>query len=249
MRRRISPDLRGTRSAFWLALLTATLTVAMTGISAAARGPAAVVRDGRADRPQIALTIDDGYDTGVCHQMLDTLRSRKVPATWFPIGKNVAAHAHFWRDVARDYPIANHTQFHAILPALGARKIRRQIRLAEWTVQRVTGKPILKVFRPPGGALDARVRWIAGSLGYPVLLIWDTTNLDTDLRASQGERLSAALRGTNGSVILMHCNHQWSADLLPRIIRSYRQRGYRFVTVGHLLKRAGFVTATEATSG
>lgn len=118
-----------------------------------------------------------------------------------------------------------------------------------WTVRRVTGKPILKVLRPPGGALDARVRWIAGSLGYPALLIWDTTNLDTDLRASQGERLSAALRGTNGSVILMHCNHQFSADIPPQVIRSYRLRGYRFVTVDHLLKRAGFVMATEATCG
>lgn len=155
----------------------------------------------------------------------------------------MADHPKFWRNVARDYPIANHTQYHGILPNLGKKQIRRQIRNAESTIERVTRKPILKVLRPPGGAYDTRVRWAAWNLGYPVLLIWDTSSGDTSLRSTREGMLRAALRGTRGSVILMHCNRQVSADILPRIIRTYRQRGYKFVTVGHLLRRAGYKTS------
>ena len=234
----------GIRASYSLALVIAGLLVALSGGTVLARGGAAVIYDGRHDRPEIALTIDDGYNTGVCRQMLSTLRARHVPATFFPIGKNVARNPRFWRNVAKDYPIANHTQFHGILPPLSETRIHRQTRIAEWTVKKFTGKPILKVLRPPGGAWNDKVRRVAGRLGYHTLLIWDTTDADTDLSASPAAMVRAALRGGKGSVLLMHCNHQVSADILPRIIRAYRQRGFRFVTVPRLLERIGYVTSS-----
>lgn len=224
----------------WLALVIAGLAVCLAGPTVMAGTRSAVVYDGRKDRAEIALTIDDGDSTPVCRRMLRTLRAEHVPATFFPIGRNVAAHPKFWRNVARDHPIGNHTWDHADLANLNGRHIRREIKRTQRAIERVTGRPILRVLRPPYGAWDGKVRRVAGRLGYPVLLMWDTSAADTSLHSRPVGMVRAALRGTNGSIVLMHCNRSVSADILPRIIDGYRRRGYRFVTVKHLLRHAGY---------
>lgn len=49
------------------------------------------------------------------------------------------------------------------------------------------------------------------------------------------EMLAAAERGTNGSVVLLHCGPNATPYLLPDLIAFYRRRGFRFVTVPKLL--------------
>lgn len=230
------------RPSLRIPLIMASLAVILSAGPVLAGDRATVVYDGLGDRAEIALTIDDGNDTAVCRQMLRTLRERHVRATFFPVATNVAAHPDFWRDVASDHPIANHTTDHATLTALDDRRIRWEIRRAERIIEGVIGRPIVKVLRPPYGAWDDAVRRVAAGSGYPVLLLWDTSAADTALHSTPDGMVRAALRGTNGSVLLMHCNRQVSADILPRIIAGYRRRGFHFVTVAHLLRRAGYVT-------
>ena len=234
--------MNGQSSSLRVSLVIASLAVILSVDGVLARDRAAVLYDGRSDRAEIALTIDDGYDTDVCRQMLRTLRERHVRATFFPVATNVAAHRSFWRDVATDQDIANHTYGHPLLTVQTDGRIAREIRRAERTIERVIGANILKVLRPPAGAWNDRVRRIAAAAGYPVLLLWDTTAADTGPHSGRDGMVRSALRGTNGSVLLMHCNRQVSADILPRIIAGYRLRGFHFVTVAHLLGRAGYRT-------
>lgn len=231
-----SPTGRGTALLLALVLL---LTASPTGAAAIVPGGTApapvIITHGPRTEKVIALTIDDGYDPAACLRMASILRARGATATWFPIGKNVRRWPAVWERIAADMPVANHTMFHAILPRLSDRLIFRQVNRARLLLDRTLPEAATLEFRPPGGAWTPRVAAIVRTAGYRRLVLWDTTNLDTDLDASRSQRLAAALSGGRGSIVLMHCNHDWSADLLPDIIAGYRARGYRFVTLPELL--------------
>jgi peptidoglycan/xylan/chitin deacetylase (PgdA/CDA1 family) len=184
---------------------------------------------------EIAITIDDGGDPAVCAAMAGMLLRSGVPATFFPIGREVARSPAVWARIAQHFPIGNHTAFHAILTKLDAGRIERQILTDERLVQRAIGRPPIHVLRPPGGAWDMRVQRVADAIGYHVLLLWDVSDADTALHSRPAGMLRAALRGGPGSVLLMHCNRPVSQQLLPRIIAGYRARGFRFVTIPQLL--------------
>jgi peptidoglycan/xylan/chitin deacetylase (PgdA/CDA1 family) len=94
---------------------------------------------------------------------------------------------------------------------------------------------MLKVLRPPYGAVSDRVQRVAASLGYHTILLWDTSIGDTSRRSGERTMQQRALEGTAGSVVLMHCGSRQTVDLLPGIIDDYLARGYRFVTVPELL--------------
>jgi len=215
-------------------LAVAILTLVVGAGPVAAGGLARVVSHGDRDDHVIALTFDDGWGIEPCRSIRRTLRREGVAATFFPNSQFVEYHPGFWRRVARDFPIGNHTVRHPFLTQLSDRRVRYQIARAERSIEAITGVPMIKVFRPPYGAYDESVRRIAADLGYDTLLMWDVDPADGSRRSAAQIRRNA-LRGRNGSVVLMHCAWPETAAALPGIIDGYRSRGFDFVTVPQLL--------------
>lgn len=81
-----------------------------------------------------------------------------------------------------------------------------------------------------GGGLAADVR---------ACRVWDTTFGDTGWHPVESHLIRNGTGGRSGSVILMHCNRPISADVLERVIESYRQRGFTFVTIPQLFGLPG----------
>lgn len=214
--------------------LVAALLAPSVAIAVAPPELAPVYTHGPRTTKRIALTIDDGFRPEVCMDMARTLLRAGVTATWFPVGRNVARWPETWRWIAQRFPVANHTRTHSVLSGNSERWIRRDIRGGAGAIRRATGRPAVRLFRPPGGVVTTRVRKVAAELGWPIVN-WDTSNADTVSGATMEQMYAAAMSGTRGSILLMHCNWDYSADLLPRIIAGYRARGYRFVTVTSLL--------------
>ena len=202
---------------------------------AAAAAPAHMVYHGSRDERVVALTFDDGWGVDQCRRILRILIADGVKATFFPNAVYVRNAPRFWRRVADSgFPIGNHTYDHPDLTRLPARDVASQIRRDETTVEPITGRPMLKVLRPPYGAWDATVARVAGSLGYRTLLAWDVPSED-DQGASTSQIERNALRGGRGSVVLMHCGPSATPGALGAVIRGYRARGFRFVSVPELL--------------
>jgi peptidoglycan/xylan/chitin deacetylase (PgdA/CDA1 family) len=187
----------------------------------------------------VALTFDDGYDPDACRSIYRTLVRYGAGATWFPNSMVMPRAKEMWRMIAARFPIANHTVHHEDLRYLSASAIRFEIAADERQAEAITGRPMVKILRPPGGAIDADVLRAAGALGYATTLLWDVDS--NDWRVSLGE-ISAdrmyrnAISGHNGSIVLMHCGPSVTPLMLPAIIRSYQARGYRLVTVPQLLR-------------
>jgi len=200
-----------------------------------AAGPARVVARAPATTPTIALTFDDGWQPERCAEILDTLEHFDVPATWFPNAVYMGAAPSLWRRIAERYPIGNHTTHHVSLAGRSAHRIRTEIRSEERRIEKLIGRPLSKILRPPYGASDARVRRVAGRLGYEAIVLWDVSALDTSPRATERGVARAALRGKPGSIVLMHCGPAVTPQVLPIVIARYACAGFRFATVEELL--------------
>jgi peptidoglycan/xylan/chitin deacetylase (PgdA/CDA1 family) len=212
------------------------LLVVAFGVRDVAAADPAVVTHGPRDEKVIALTFDDGWSTPRCQKILETLVAQKVPATFFPNALYVRRSPAFWRRVAElGFPIGNHTANHRDLTELTGAGVFMEIDRNRTIVERVTGVPMIRVMRPPFGAFNKRTIRQSTIAGFPTLLLWDTTSSDTSRRKSERAMTRDALRGRNGSIVVLHCGPKATPRILPKIIASYRARGFRFVTIPALL--------------
>jgi peptidoglycan/xylan/chitin deacetylase (PgdA/CDA1 family) len=186
-------------------------------------------------RGAVALTFDDGWGEANCERITRTLRSNGAKATFFINGVHLNAQPAFWRRILRGFPVANHTTSHFDLVTLPDSVIRQQIARNEAIHERILGRPMLKVLRPPYGSQDARVRRIAGSLGYRYTVLWNRSAADTSSLATASSIVRHTTGAPPGSIILMHCAQDVTADALPSIIRHYRARGIAMVGLDTLL--------------
>jgi peptidoglycan/xylan/chitin deacetylase (PgdA/CDA1 family) len=192
-------------------------------------GNGAVVNRGPRGKRRVALTFDDG-PSSYTPRILRILRRKKVAATFFMLGDQVAADpAGARRVLAAGHEIGNHSSDHALLPGYSnLKRANRQIR-------RATGfKPCL--FRPPYGALSSSVKQSARELGMKSI-IWDIDTSDWSTPGSGAIRSRISNAGP-GSIVLMHDGggpRSQTVDALPGAIHDLRSRGFSFVTVSRLL--------------
>jgi len=201
---------------------------------------AVVVSHGSRSKPWIALTIDDGGSPTVCREEFDWLRQNHIPATFFPTSNNAKKDPDLWREIAAaGYPIGDHTLSHINLAKAADHSLVRQLIKSRQILEHMIGQPIMPVMRPPAGAYNGHVADFAGSVGYHTLLLWSDTDADTGLHSTPAGMIQRAERGSNGAILLSHCNRQMSADIIPTIVADYLARGFTFVTIPQMLKGSG----------
>jgi peptidoglycan-N-acetylglucosamine deacetylase len=222
----------------WVSLLVGALIALLLAAPTSAAG-IKVVRHGPRTANVVALTFDDGWSLGRCQAILSILEREHVAATFFPISIYVKRDAWFWRKVAKlGYPIGNHTVHHRDLSKLSYQQQLDEIGRARDTMARV-GIPFTPLFRPPYGAWNDDTLIAAEAAGYSKFMIWDTTIGDTSRLGNETTHFHDAVRGKAGSIVLMHCGPGMTPKLLPKVIASYRHRGFQFVTVPQLLGMPG----------
>ena len=214
-----------------------------TGI-AEAGGAAQLADHGSRAVKQIALTFDDGWNVPGCISIVDTLKAQKVTATFFPNGMYVREDPTFWRWVAaQGFPIGTHTMTHHDLRTLTPAAISAELQSDLRVQEAATGVAQLPVLRPPYGYVNASVLTTAGADGYSLALNWDVDSMDQEGVTSVAQEVRYATKGTNGSVILMHCGSPYTPGALPAIIAYYKAHGFRFVTVAQMFNVAIPTTA------
>lgn len=219
-----------------VAALLLIVVAAILGVDVVAAGSATALSHGPRTQRKIALTFDDGVSPANCRRILAELVAQGVPATFFPMAEAIRLDPAFWRLVAEaGDPIGDHTVTHPHMPSLSYAAQVRQLTASRTVVESAIGRPMLDVFRPPYGEYDTSTLAAAASAGFPTLLTWDTSDRDTSQRGTVAEMLAAAERGTNGSVILLHCGPNATPYLLPDVISFYRHRGFRFANIAELL--------------
>ena len=98
---------------------------------------------------RVALTFDDGPDPRWTPQILDTLRSRGVKATFFVVGQNVDTHQRLLQRIYDEgHEIGNHTYSHPNLALTTERRSRIEIDATSSLIEAVLNRRVA-FFRPP----------------------------------------------------------------------------------------------------
>jgi cellulose synthase/poly-beta-1,6-N-acetylglucosamine synthase-like glycosyltransferase/spore germination protein YaaH/peptidoglycan/xylan/chitin deacetylase (PgdA/CDA1 family) len=199
----------------------------------------------------VALTFDDGPDRRWTSQILDILKAKRAPATFFVIGKNMQAHPGLVkREVAMGMLVGNHTYTHPNIAALPVAEIDLELNATQRLFAVITGKSF-RLFRPPyfGDAepsTPAEVNPLvnAQKLGYLIAGLRidpdDWKKPDAKLIVSR-TLARLAEPGTAdqpaGQVVLLHDSggdRSRTVEALPTLIDEIRAHGYTLVTVGQL---------------
>ena len=198
---------------------------------------------------KIALTFDDGPDPRWTPRILDVLKQKQAPATFFVIGTDVSQWPQLVkREYAEGHEIGNHTYTHPAFDDIKKAEIHWELNLTQRLLESTIGaKSIL--FRPPYG-IDHQPEYaeevaqlpIAQDMGY--LIIGQKIDAH-DWRQVDGKQISAQeITGNvmrqvgNGNIILFHDGGGERANTvaaLPAIIDTLRQQGYQLVSVADLL--------------
>ncbi len=188
-------------------------------------------------RRELALTFDDGPGP-YTPRVLAVLKRFHVKATFFEIGRNVAAYPAFTARLAKaGMAIGDHTETHPPMAQLGAGAQASELDQAARAIQ-AAGAPRPLLFRPPYGSFDASTLQLLRDRSM-MMVLWTVDTSDYALPGVSRIIYTALSGARPGAVILMHDgggDRSETVAALPRIIERLRQRGYKLVTVPELLR-------------
>jgi peptidoglycan-N-acetylglucosamine deacetylase len=205
------------------------------------RAAPAVQGEANAPLRTVALTFDDGPGRST-PAVLDILQQAQVQATFFVVGKKVAAEPEMLRRVlAEGHALGNHTWSHKIPRAASGwnpKKLAGEIERTRRAVVDAAGlKPCL--FRPPGGIVKGADK-VTRHAGLSVIL-WSVDTRDWADPPTGDKNFATVIRKRAAAglteehpVILLHDgggDRAATVAALPGIIEDYRAHGYRFVTL------------------
>jgi peptidoglycan/xylan/chitin deacetylase (PgdA/CDA1 family) len=200
----------------------------------------ALLGKGRAPaaRPRlIALTFDDGPYPITTPLLLQTLRDLRVPATFFAIGRDAEQFPDLARAIsAAGHELADHTLTHPDLDRLPDAAVIAELREGAAVLEKIAPDPAeRRLFRPPHGRYTPATIRAAQSAGYDTILWSDDPG---DWRAVPAETLRDHIlrRATAPEIVLLHSGRLATIAALPSVVAAYRGAGYRFVTVGTMLR-------------
>lgn len=185
---------------------------------------------------RVALSFDDG-PSDQTPAVLDALAAEGAPATFFVRGDEIAGREPILQRILSDgHELGNHSFSHPDLSA-GGPTAERELSDASREIERATGRPP-KLFRPPFGHVGPDLVEVAVGFGLWTVT-WD--NNSHDWAGADAATIEDNVVGwvRRGSIVLAHDgggDRTPTVRALPGIVRSLRARGFRFVTVGELLK-------------
>ena len=186
---------------------------------------------------KIALTFDDGPHPRYTPEILDILKKYNVQATFFLIGENIALYPELAERILREgHEIGNHTFTHQNIGAYTEHQLGKEMEHCEKAIYEVVEyRP--KLFRPPGGKLDQKVKRLAEAFDYKVIL-WNIDTRDWAHESPEAIKKNVIENIEAGSIILMHDYIGFDSPtpkalemFLPRLL----EEGYHFVAVSELL--------------
>ena len=219
----------------------------------------------RHDR-MVALTFDDGPDGRWTPKILDILKAKHAPATFFVIGENMEHRPDLViREVNEGHDVGSHTFTHPNIGQVPLAEAALELNATQRLFETLTGRS-LRLFRPPymGDADPSSPREVA-----PLLLAQSHGYVNVGLRVDPddwmkpkpGQIVASVLsqlahpriEGAPGKVILLHDSggdRRETVSALPALIDALRAQGYQIVPVSQLadMTTAQVMPATDRDS-
>ena len=196
----------------------------------------------------VALTFDDGPDGRWTPKILNILKAKQAPATFFVIGQNMQARPDLvQREVREGHLVGNHTWTHPNIAVTPLAQTDLEINTTQRLFEVLTNRS-MRFFRPPyfGDAEpstpgEVEPLKVAQSFGYLIAGLridpddWRKPEPDVIIKRTL-DRLKVTGE-QEGQVVLLHDaggDRSHTVEALPGLIDALRAQGYRLVSMEQL---------------
>ena len=207
--------------------------------------PESITRQGDPAPRQVALTFDDGPDPIWTPKILQILKEKNAPATFFVLGTQAQHYPDLLERIARDgHEIGNHTYTHQNIAEANDEGIELELNATTRLIEAVTGHSTA-YFRPPFGIDgtptqpgEVRSLRVVRDLGYLTVAEsidpndWERPGTDAIVERVKQQR-------PHGAVILLHDSggdRSQTVAALPGIIDFLRGRGDTLVPLSSMIR-------------
>jgi len=230
-----------------------------------------IYHSGLRDGHTIALTFDDGPNANTA-AVLDVLKANNLKATFFIVGRMAHTHPELLARIAAEgHLLANHSASHPELTSSfddDPNALIYQLKDVHDQIAPLMKQTDTLYFRAPYGywrsAHAAILNADPALRNYVGPIYWDEGG---DLSMRDGYIMSSAdwacwkhkldahacakgylreIRRDNGGVVLMHCIHTQSADLVADVVPPLIEEGYTFVRLDQMPEYKQYETPPSA---
>ncbi|MFC0272881.1 delta-lactam-biosynthetic de-N-acetylase [Metabacillus herbersteinensis] len=193
---------------------------------------------GDTSKKEIYLTFDNGYENGYTPQVLDVLKNRKVPATFFVTGHYLNSQADLVKRMVKEgHIVGNHSWYHPDLTKQSDEDLKEELESVRIKVEELTGQKGMSYLRPPRGIFSERVLAKSKELGYTTVF-WSLAFVDWKIDAQRGwsysyENIMKQIHP--GSIMLLHTVSKDNAEALDHAIVELQKQGYVFKSLDDLM--------------
>ena len=180
---------------------------------------------------KIAITFDDGPHPVYTPMLLDGLKERGVPATFFLLGQSAQNYPDLVRRIQKEgHLIGNHTFYHTDLKNADAVLLNREVIKTNEVIREITGEAP-QYIRPPFGSHDDNLEEVTGML----VVMWTIDPLDWCCEDAAAIVRRVEENAKDNAIILMHDSYKSSVMAALTVIDELQKQGYEFVTVDEIL--------------
>ena len=197
---------------------------------------------GDSSEKNLYLTFDAGYENGYTAGILDVLKKHDVKAAFFLVGNYLKTSPELVkRMVSEGHTVGNHTYSHPDMSAISTEDaFRKELSKLEEEYKSVTGKEMLKYYRPPQGKYSEANLKMAKDLGYRTIF-WSLAYVDwyeSDQPTKEEAFNKLIPRVHPGAIVLLHSTSKTNAEILDELLIKWENMGYKFKSITELPEAA-----------
>lgn len=190
-----------------------------------------IIYAGDTSKKKIYLTFDEGYENGYTPMILDTLKENNVSAIFFITGSYLRRNPELVKRMLEEgHEVGSHSVNHPSFPDIATKdydRLEREMLNLEQEFYDKFGIGFSYI-RPPRGEYSERTLKAAMQLGYKNVF-WSYAYKDYDVNDQRGTEYAynkVMDHLHNGMVVLLHAVSKDNANMLDRLIKEVKSKGY-----------------------
>ena len=193
------------------------------------------------DDKVIYLTFDAGFENGNTPAILDALKKHNAPATFFVVGNFLETSPELIkRMVEEGHTIGNHTYHHPDMSQISdIDSFSKELKDVEHLYKKITGKEMVKYYRPPQGKYSTKNLQMASELGYDTFF-WSLAYVDwlQDQQPTKEQAFEKLIpRIHPGAIVLLHSTSSTNARILDELLTKWEEMGYHYAPLSELAEK------------
>ena len=186
------------------------------------------------EEKKVAISFDCAWGVEHTDTLLKIMKQNDVRCTFFAVQFWVEKYPEYVQKIIEHgHEMGTHSRTHPYMSKLTKSEIQDELTTSSQAIEKLTGQKVT-LFRPPYGDYNNTLIDTCNEMGlYPIQ--WDVDSLDWKNLSGTEIAMRIVNGAKNGSIILCHNNGLHTAEALPMIFSTLKNRGFTFVPISELI--------------